>query len=254
MTAAELVPTPKATSDPAPDLPPNWTPDPTLQAELPDHLDHRHFRRIVEAPTRYAVNVLGTAPYVWDLKLKRPVSPMSNGSNGKPKKRKSKARWPRWPRRSTPQAVTLRQPKHRLRLRFRLNLGPFGGVKRFLLSRLVCAAVKGAPQRSAFEANHEDGNPLNNHWRNLNWLTPAANRAIERIRPERMRTQRSGAANSNCRLSFGQLFHLIRIYDDQQTSEGDLATAFKISRAQTHRLVTEKTRHAEDNDLSRIPI
>jgi hypothetical protein len=218
------------------DLPPNWLADSTLQAELPSHLDYRHFRRIVESPDRYAVNILGTEPYVWDLKLQRPVPPMKDGSSGKRKSGKTRS-------------GTSSKPRKRIRLRFRLNLGCFGGIKRFLLSRLVCAAVKGAPQRSTFQANHENGNPLDNHWRNLNWLTGEANRAIELVRPERMRTQKSGAANSNSKLSFAQLFRLIQTYDDHQTSESELATLFEISPAQVHRLVTGQSRNTEVNEI-----
>lgn len=229
------------------DLPPNWTPDNTLRDELQAAgLDHRHFQRLPEAPTRYAVNILGTAPHVWDLRLKQAVPPMQAGSNGKQKLRKSKARYPRHRR---PKATQTSSRKRQPRLRFRLNLGKTAGLKWSLLSRLICQAVHGAPPRSNSHAHHDDGDTLNNHWRNLHWRSPAANQAIERIRPERMRTQRTGAANSNGKLTFGQLFHLIREYDDQQISERDLAFHYDLSPAQVHRLVTAQSRTAEVNDI-----
>lgn len=227
------------------DFPPNWVSDATLKADLPDHLDHRHFRRITEAPTRYAVNILGIEPYVWDLKLNRSVPPMQAGSAGRPKRRKSKARYPR--RLSSQTPIKPRKRPHRLR--FRLNLGKTVGRKWPFLSRLICTAVYGAPPQSNSEAHHDNGDVLDNRWSNLYWRSPEANRAVERIRPERMRTQRSGAANSNSKLTFGQLFHLIRIYDDGETSEGDLAVAFDISRAQAHRLVTAKSRTADVEEI-----
>jgi hypothetical protein len=243
MTTALSTPTSSAADL---DLPPNWAPDETLKDDLVVvGFDYRHFRRITEAPHRYVVNITGAEPYVWDLDLKRPVPPMKPSSNGKPKKRRSKARYPRY---STSQTMT--KPRKRPhRLRFRLNLGKTVGRKWPFLSRLICAAVYGAPPQSDSEAHHDNGNTLDNHWSNLHWRSPEANRAIERIRPERMRTQRSGAANSNSSLSFGQLFRLIQTYDDQQTSESDLAITFDISPAQVHRLVTAQSRTAEVHEI-----
>ncbi|WP_370690866.1 HNH endonuclease [Falsiroseomonas sp.] len=204
-------------------LPPNWVPDETLKAELQTHgLDYRNFRRIQAAPDRYAVNITGTAPHIWDLHLSRPVSPTTPGSRGK---NKAKASHPR--------------------LRFRLNLGAMVGAKWFFLSRLVCQAIHGPPPLAKSEAHHADGNVQNNDWRNLHWLSPQANRAIERIRPERMRTQRPGSKNSNAKLPSIQLFRLIRDFDDQQTSERDLAARYNLSPAQAHRLVTGESRADE---------
>jgi len=56
----------------------------------------------------------------------------------------------------------------------RLNKNKKSYFKR--VNRLVCEAFHKAPPTDKYEANHIDCNKINNHYKNLEWLTPRQNK------------------------------------------------------------------------------
>lgn len=58
---------------------------------------------------------------------------------------------------------------------YRVDLWKDGKVKSFLVHRLVASAFLGMPENEKMTVNHKDGNRLNNHIDNLEWLSLADN-------------------------------------------------------------------------------
>lgn len=56
----------------------------------------------------------------------------------------------------------------------RVSLSESGKVSRFFVHRLVACAYLGSPIGNA-QVNHKDGCKLNNHFKNLEWVTPSQN-------------------------------------------------------------------------------
>ncbi len=57
----------------------------------------------------------------------------------------------------------------------RASLSKDGRKKKFFVHRLVANAYLGSPISEAFFVNHKDGNKLNNHFSNLEWVTMSEN-------------------------------------------------------------------------------
>ena len=211
MSALALAVTEADDADTANELPPNWQADPTLKAELPPHLDHRHYRRIVQAPFRYVVNVIGGTPAVWDLQRKRAVKPDTS--------------------------------KHPLRPRYRINGGKFFGTDRLYLARIVCEAVYGPAPTKEHEAHHEHLD-RGNGWANLRWKTGEENRAIERIRPEQRGKQRGGSKNSNSK-GFLNIHSMLFYRYRSRWSVKEVARLHNISPSQLRRILNGECRRDE---------
>jgi len=55
--------------------------------------------------------------------------------------------------------------------KYKIQANGYKKVGKWLQHRLVAKAFLPAPENPKMEINHKDGNKLNNHWTNLEWVT-----------------------------------------------------------------------------------
>jgi len=113
-----------------------------------------------------------------------------------------------------------------------------GKSKGFLAHRLVAFAFLESPKEGQIQVNHKDGNPLNNNYTNLEWVTPKEN------------TQHAVKTGL---FPFGETHHLSKITDAQineirwiyKTGEYfqyEIAKMFNINQSEVSRYIGCKRR------------
>jgi hypothetical protein len=221
-------------SDDTQQLPPNWQPDPSLREAIPDEYDWRLFRRLTAAPKKYAVNISGRHPYVWNLTKNCPVEPMHEGSKG--------CRLVQDPNPMILAPKRAQRPKPtKQRIRMKLYLGRLVGERTFTLARLVAEAVYGAPPHPKSQAHHKQTyeDRYDDVWSNVYWRSPGENLAIERVRPKPPK-QHAGALNTNAKLHRDTVQRIVFLADQRGIKAPKLAKQFRISPAHVRRILREE--------------
>lgn len=171
-------------------LPPGWMPDTSLALEIPTSLLPETWCRILENPTRYAVDITGRLG-VFDLKAGKQATPQIKGG------------------------------------RTQFFLYDLSGERRwFPQARLICRAVFGPAPTRIHQAAHLDDDRTYDHWSNLAWQTPTQNAG--RV-AQQNRKRMTGSKNPRyklCSHALGELLTLVWMYNKPKAR---VAQAFNVS-------------------------
>lgn len=111
-----------------------------------------------------------------------------------------------------------------------------GQNKKFLIHRLVATAFCSNPKNKNF-VNHIDGNKLNNHANNLEWVTASEN--MVHAFSNSLIDFNIGEECSWAKLNEKQVLKIVEMFQNGQ-SQTQLAKLFKVTRSAIYRLLTGK--------------
>lgn len=116
----------------------------------------------------------------------------------------------------------------------------------FYIHRLVAKAF--IPQtHDKQQVNHIDGNKFNNHYTNLEWVTPSENmyhsyRIGKHIAPANLKPPVRYGENNNCaKLTVSQVKQIRDLYASGEYSQRKLAKLFNVNKSTIKRIVLRET-------------
>ena len=120
-----------------------------------------------------------------------------------------------------------------------LRVGLLKNGKRKLLSihRLVAEHFIPNPLNKP-EVNHRDGNKENNHFSNLEWVTPAEN--TQHAESLRLRKHRKGSECHNAKLTEEQVLEIRNLYSSGKFTQEELAKRFNVYPTAIQKIVNRK--------------
>ena len=117
------------------------------------------------------------------------------------------------------------------------------------ISRMVATAFLGSPEDALLEVNHIDGNPLNNHIKNLEWTTRQENMK-HAVDNDLFRTGEDSPHNKVLISDVEDIFKLKFV--ELKTNE-EIATIYHVTRQTIDRIINGKSwQFKKDLDYSRI--
>lgn len=113
-----------------------------------------------------------------------------------------------------------------------------GKPKGFLAHRLVAFAFLEPPQEGQIQVNHKDGNPLNNHYTNLEWVTAKENseHAVKTGLFPR------GETHHFSKITDAQINEIRWMYNTGEYFQHEIAKMFKINQSEVSRYLNGKRR------------
>lgn len=112
--------------------------------------------------------------------------------------------------------------------------------KRFPCHRLVAQAFIGdCPDN--MEVNHKDGNKLNNHHSNLEYVTHHENMLHSWRELNRIATVARGSKSAQAKLSEGDIEEIRRLYHDEKLSQRTLGKMYRVSSVAIGQIIRRKS-------------